>query len=153
MNGVDVANQLRKNLSSHRPQIYRTWVPRWHYVWDTTINNAYLSWRHYHERDDHTEHRRFATALIDQMRNWEEPTPHHAQPPKYLYHSVTYPPKRGTCQYRDCATRTRQFGTLLVNGSQARPARVNTYCEACAVYLCTKRSCWTKHHAQIAIYK
>lgn len=162
MNGVDVANQLRKNLSSHRPQLYRTWVPDWYYIWDTLVNNAYLSWRHYHERTDHKDHRKFGQNLIDQMRNWDELQPlpqhqsqpqHQPQPPKYLYHSVAHQEKRSYCQYRECPAKVvREFGTPIVNGTRIRSARTKSYCEACKMYLCTQGSCWTKQHSNIAIY-
>ena len=32
MNGVDRANQLQRNYTTHRPQVYRTWQPQWHWL-------------------------------------------------------------------------------------------------------------------------
>jgi hypothetical protein len=42
MNGVDRANQLRRNYTVHKPQIYRTWHPQWYWLMDTSATNGYL---------------------------------------------------------------------------------------------------------------
>jgi hypothetical protein len=153
MNGVDLANQLRKSMSTHRPQIYRTWVPNWHYIFDTLLNNTFLAWKQ--DSNDHDIHRKFAEALIAQMTTFKEAPPLRGDPAQPLQHEIIRLKARNYCIYPGCSGRkNRRFGDPIINAvKRSRSARVDTYCAACKAYLCTRRPCWTKHHASLRICK
>jgi len=52
MNGVDVANQRRKHLTTQRKHIQRIWRPLFHWLLDITLTNCFLLWRLQARRKD-----------------------------------------------------------------------------------------------------
>jgi Transposase IS4 len=69
MGGVDIADQLRKNLTVHRPYEARTWRPLWYYILDTCLVNSYLIWKGKIEDSSNRAHRDFREALSEELRN------------------------------------------------------------------------------------
>jgi hypothetical protein len=67
MNGVDRANQLRRNYTVHRPQIYRTWQPQWYWLMDTSATNGYLITAHENEDIAHRGHRNYQETLTTEL--------------------------------------------------------------------------------------
>ena len=65
INGVDRANQLRRNYTVHRPQIYRVWQPIWYWLMDISATNAYLMTTP--EDTQHRAHRKFQENLTMQL--------------------------------------------------------------------------------------
>jgi hypothetical protein len=70
MNGVDRANQLRRNLTVHRKYERRTWRPQWYWVVDTCCVNSYLIWKGQLLDRGHRKHRHFREELSEILRNW-----------------------------------------------------------------------------------
>ena len=68
MHGVDRANQLRRNCTVHRSQIFRVWRPQWNWLMDSSASNAYLIATHGNVEDfDHRGHRHFQETLAMEL--------------------------------------------------------------------------------------
>ena len=69
MNKVDRANQLRRNYTIHRPQIYRTWLPQWYWLMDTSATNGYLMTLRNQEEEDvaHQGHRKYQETMTMEL--------------------------------------------------------------------------------------
>jgi hypothetical protein len=69
MNSVDQANQLRRNYTVHRPQIYRTWHPQWYWLIDTSAINGSLMTVGRDEDIGHRGHHKYQETLIMELLN------------------------------------------------------------------------------------
>ena len=69
MGGVDVADQLRKNMTVHRPWEARIWRPLWYYILDTCLVNSYLIHKGKSEDPGKRAHREFRETLSSNLRN------------------------------------------------------------------------------------
>jgi hypothetical protein len=69
MGGVDIADQLRKNMTVHRPWEARIWRPLYYYILDTCLVNSYLIYKGKSEDSGKRAHREFRETLSSNLRN------------------------------------------------------------------------------------
>jgi Transposase IS4 len=130
MNGVDRANQLRRNLTVHRPFEHRTWRPLWNYLLDICAVNSGLVWEKLHPELKQAKRgqRRFREALIQQLLSTPYegvPTVHSRARPMplpqqdgYSYHKWERMDKRRHCVW--CKQHSKQWAP------QRAPQRART---------------------------
>ena len=75
MNGVDRANQLRKNYTAHRPYEHRIWRPLSYYILDISAVNSYLLWKGDTVDLRKRGQRPFREALMTALLNTPYPPP------------------------------------------------------------------------------
>jgi hypothetical protein len=165
MNGVDRANQLRRNYIVHRPQIYRTWQPQWYWLMDTSATNGYLITAYRNEDITHRGHRVFQETLTtellsvvdDEQEQVVEPMPARPQ---------TVPGWRALARLSYCQwckdhkeqaeprAKRRKVLAEIPNGAnlqqRAFVPQTRAACDCHGVPLCRKSDCWTLYHSQIA---
>jgi Transposase IS4 len=171
MGGVDIADQLRKNMTVHRPWESRTWRPLWYYTLDTCLVNSYLIHKGKLEDTGKRAHRNFREALSEELRN----TPYlkaekitnkrrygNSMPAvnqEALAHNLTRLEVRKYCIW--CKEHPEKWNPKsampvlgeLVNGEQSRKrkrqSRSQWSCDSCGVCLCSKGDCWEQYHSSI----
>jgi hypothetical protein len=77
MNGVDRANQLRRNLTAHRACERRVWRPLWYYVLDVCAVNSHLIWKGDTEDKSKKGQRPFRNVLEEALLNTPYATSNH----------------------------------------------------------------------------
>jgi len=171
MGGVDIADQLRKNITIHRPWEARIWRPLWYYVLDTCLVNSYLIHKGKLEDQGKRAHREFREALSLKLRNTpyseaEEttnkrrnsnnmPAANHDAP----FHIPTQLESRRHCAW--CKEHSEKWTPKLVvpvlgelvNGEQSRKRKRQSKskwgCNSCGVCLCQRGDCWEQYHSCI----
>jgi Transposase IS4 len=83
MNSVDLANQLRKNFTVHRPFKRRIWRPLWYYILNIYAVNSYLIWKGNRMDPNKRGQRRFRETLIHALLNTPYPSPFPPPPAPY----------------------------------------------------------------------
>ena len=163
MGGVDIADQLRKNMTVHRPWESRTWRPLWYYTLDTCLINSYLIHKGKLEDTGKRAHRNFREALSEELRNTpyldNEKTTNKrrygnsmpAVNQEALAHSLTRLEVRKYCIW--CKEHPEKWNPKsampvlgeLVNREQSRKrkrqSRSQWSCDSCGVCLCSKGYC------------
>jgi hypothetical protein len=161
MGGVDLANQLRQNFSSHRPFETRNWRPIAFWLFDVCLVNAFVIWRQDRpekERKSCRLHELFAIELVRQLLR--RGSPH--QPGKLgkrrrCAWGARHP---GECAQGAVSHKTerseRRIGrrralSEIINDSRPsqRSKNVITGCLACGVNLCITRGCFHKWHVRL----
>jgi hypothetical protein len=100
MTGVDLSNQLRKNLTVHRAYERRIWRPLWYYILDVCAVNSYLIWQGDTKDQGKRGQRRFRKPLIEALLNILYPESRPMPPPMPLSvqtHRWDCFEKRGYC--------------------------------------------------------
>jgi hypothetical protein len=158
MNGVDLSNQLRKNLTAHRPYERRIWRPLWYYTLDVCAVNSYLIWKGNKMDPNKRGQRRYRETLIDMLLNTPYPSSPPPPPPPLRPYSTHYWERfdtRGYCIW--CKTHSEEWKPKrrpilneIVNQaapSQAgRQSRTHGGCTLCSAYLCVKGACFQLFH-------
>jgi hypothetical protein len=157
MNGVDRANQLRRNYTVHRSQIYRTWHPQWYWLMDTSATNGYLMTV---EKEDisHRGHHKYQETLIMELLNTPDDRPVQVLEPYPRWRSLPRPTKCvWCCEHQGSAgprAKRRKVLAEVMNeanpGTSAYVPQSRAACECHGVALCRKSDCWDLYHAQIA---
>ena len=153
MNAVDVANELRANITVHRPQNYKWWKPIWYWLFDICVNNAYLLWKRERKDTAHDSHRRFYKELANSLLG----TPLFGEGEEHIVLKSTTAQRcrigdkvKGHCKQ---GSNKRVFGAQISGNSRpnkdARAAQIRTYCKACGVHLFTTegKDCWALYHS------
>ena len=170
MNGVDRSNQLRKNLTVHRPYERRNWRPLGYYMLDTCLVNSYLIWKGDSVDSGQRAHRRFRETVCEALQNtpylrsnqttkkrcYSNSLP--ALNQQALLHNWVQLQTRSYCVWcqnhaeKWTPKRARPVLTELANGEQSaqrkRTSRSQYGCNSCNVCLCRKGSCWNEFHSQ-----
>jgi Transposase IS4 len=171
MGGVDVADQLRKNMTVHRPWEARNWRPLWYYILDTCLVNSYLIWKGNSTPQRNRAHRKFREELSLGLRNTpyseaEKTTNkrHYSNSipvanQEALVHIRTQLEGRKYCvwcqKHPEKCTPKSIMPVLgeLVNEEQSRKrkrvSRSQWGCDSCGVCLCQKGDCWDQYHSTI----
>jgi hypothetical protein len=97
MNGVDRANQLRKNYTAHRPYEHRIWRPLGYYILDVSAVNSYLLWKGDTVDSRKRGQRPFREALITTLLDTPYPPPLPPMPQPHTTHYWQRFEKRGFC--------------------------------------------------------
>jgi Transposase IS4 len=161
MNGVDRANQLRRNFTAHRAYERRVWRPLWYYILDVCAVNGYLVWKGDTEDKSKKGQRPFRSALAEALLNTPYATSNHgnyqAMPlinENAQNHHWEQFPKRGYCVWCKKQAETFKIRPVLaeiVNGAaptgRKRSARSQGGCKGCNVYLCKKGACFKQYHS------
>ena len=161
MNGVDRANQLQRSYTTHRPQVYRTWQPQWHWLLDTCATNAFLILNHEHEDLDHRGHHNFQEDLALGLLAFPDDGPPQVvktiqtspQPwPRWI--ALAWPKRCVWCrEHRANAARrakSRKVLAEIVNEAQGYLPQTRAACCCHGVALCRKGDCWDLYHTQMA---
>ncbi len=165
MNGVDRANQLRRNFTAHRPYERRTWRPLWYYILDVCITNSYLIWKRPIEENAKRGQRPFRKALAEALLCTLYPamksTRYKSMPlvnQEAKRHQWEAFSKRGYCvwckEHRNKweSKRIRSPLAEIANGvaPAKRQRQSKTYggCTDCTAYLCRKGVCFERFHRQ-----
>ena len=173
MGGVDIADQLRKNMTVHRPWEARVWRPLWYYILDTCLVNSYLICKGKSEDVGKRAHREFREALSEELRNTpyleaERPIkrrrPSNRMPTviqEASFHNMTQLESRRHCvwckEHPEKWTPKSVMPVLgeLVNGEQSRKRKRQSKsqwgCDSCGVCLCQRGDCWEQFHSCINI--
>jgi len=173
MGGVDVADQLRKNMTVHRPWEARTWRPLWYYILDTCLVNSYLIYKGNSEDMSNRAHRGFRETLSLELRNTPyleaEKTTNKRRysnsllmvNQEALFHNWIQFKSRSYCVWcKEHAEewtpkRARPVLSELVNGEQSpkreRQSKSQWGCDSCNVSLCRRGRCWDNYHSCINI--
>ena len=159
MNGIDLANQIRRSFTCQRPHQLKWWRPIAFWLFDICANNSFLIWQRNTnklELKNRYGHQEFQDSLIRSLLGVESKLP--------MYDSLSNHVVQSIKQRRYCAWGSRHptechagrdphrkvLGTV-VNGVQprVRGRQVQTICVACGVALCADRSCFHKWHAHL----
>lgn len=168
MNGVDRANQLRRNLTVHRPFEHRNWRPLWDYMVDVCAVNSSLIWEKIYPRKSSKKvgQRPFREALIQALltmpyeeathqRQWVKPVALPCQGP--AQHQWERLGQRRHCVW--CKTHSREWvptqrraaltdvTNTAPNQGRKRESMSLGGCRACGVYLCLKTACFKLYHS------
>ena len=164
MNGVDRANQLQRSYTTHRPQVYRTWHPQWHWLLDTCATNAFLMLNNGQEDKDlsHRAHHDFQEDLALGLLTIPDDGPEQVAEtiqtgPQPVPRWRTLPSCK-RCEWcrehpANSAPRAKRRKVLaeIVNGvSEAHLPQSRAACGCHGVALCRKGDCWDLYHTQIA---
>ena len=160
MNGVDRANQLRKNLTVHRPGEQRNWRPMWNWLLDVCAVNSYLLYKGPRKDTKKRGQRCFRNQVIKALL--DTPTPPKSTtrgPYKKLKakpnwqnpnHAWVKLAKSGYCVW--CKQERGQASTEITNQANSGTVQGRTKtkggCQECAVHLCLMQGCFKKFHSQ-----
>jgi hypothetical protein len=164
MNSVDRANQLRRNYTIHRPQIYRVWHPIWYWLMDISATNAYLMTTSPEEDQQHRAHRKFQENLTMQLLEVTQDGPEQvaeqvqASPQAVpRWRSIVRPSYCVWClAHKETAAPRAKRRKVLAEDPNAANQRSKPYVPqsraACGCHgkpLCRKSDCWDRYHASL----
>ena len=168
MNGVDIADQLRKEFQIHRDYERKSWRPLFDWLFDTSCNNAYFLWLKTRQLKTTNDHQIYTKELIDALLNFrapESPTPPPMRELGVSKHRLYKVSKRGHCQW--CRTHLKDwfplqaattgtgspFGGVVSQDRKSassnprrRGSKVQWKCKSCDVYLCKRSTCFKRFH-------
>jgi hypothetical protein len=164
MNGVDRANQLRRNYTIHRPQIYRTWQPQFYWLIDTSATNGYLIMAHGNEDIEHRGHRKYQELLVTELLStMDDGAPQVAEPietvPQIMprWRPLSYTKRCVWCrengESRAPRAKRRKVLEEITNEANLGPEiyipQTRAVCACHGVALCRKSDCWDLYHSQL----
>ena len=163
MNGVDRANQLRRNFTAHMAYKRRVWRPLWYYILDIYTVNSYLIWKGDTEDKDKKGQRPFRKALTEALlhipypstrpSNYKTMSPINEKAENHEWEAFK---KRGYCVW--CKEHPEEWIPKRASPAPAeaankadpkkrqRQSRSNGGCLSCAVHLCKKGGCIERFH-------
>ena len=158
MNGVDLANQLRKTLTCHRPFERRNWRPLWNWLLDLCRVNSYCL-SHKDARHKRRGQRQFGNEITEALLNWERPAapPPPSPPPppplssgRHVWENFEDGKKTcERCKQLNQAQKTLPKALLapVDNNIRDRPSQTRGGCSTCKMWLC-RRTCFLIHHGE-----
>ena len=158
MNGVDLANQIRRSFTCQRPQQLRWWRPITFWLFDICANNSFLIWERFTSKSkakSRRKHKQFQEILIRSLISMDSKLPvydiasDHAPASIKERRHCAWGARCPTECYQGVGLHRKVLGEVV---NEARPKRrrarqVHTICVACDVSLCYDRDCFNKWHA------
>ena len=168
MNGIDRANQIRRNFSCHRQFEHRNWRPMAFWLFDVCLSNGYTIWRSFSSprlKASHREHEIYSKLLIkgllmrghhhvpgrlDKRRRCVWGAQHRGEClPKAQTDPFTPTERQERQRQRDTSRTVLGDVTNRQKPPQWRSRHITTGCTICNVYLCIDRACFNNWHMSL----